>query len=135
MRKQQWQHSHEPYIKRFTFKDGITTWETCTAVIDGKQCRFNVGPCKDPAVICKTHTKDQEDVLPELDGLFAPGFEDTSEPLSEITVDGWINAGERAWTPEVEKSGEDDLNGKDELEDSDMDEKSDNKTQTAKAEI
>jgi hypothetical protein len=122
-------HDFDGFVREFTFSDG-TVWRTCK--VPG--CRYNTGPGKDPAVICKTHTKDQHDVLPELDGILAPEFEDTAEPLSEITVDGWINAGERASTPEVEEPG-DDLDGKYEVEDSDTDEASDDETESASAEI
>jgi hypothetical protein len=99
-------HPHDVagLVKEHTFHDG-TTWRSCTAIIDGKRCRFATGEGRDPKIICHTHTSgDLANVLPELDDIVAPEYRDDNpepEPVVELSADGWIESGEIATQQEV----------------------------------
>jgi hypothetical protein len=98
-------HPHElgGYVREFTFVDGIL-WRSCTAVVNGTQCKYATGEGRSPATICKRHTfSDVDDPLPQLtDGVVAPEIEDDEpEPeVSEISIEEW---GATARAEEVEE--------------------------------
>jgi hypothetical protein len=120
-------HPHEKHIKRHNFSDG-TTWMTCNAVIDGKRCRYATGAGRDPKIICRTHTGgDFDDVLPQLEGIVVPENDpefdgDQPEPIAELSMDGWTEAGEAATQPEVFEPKEGDTYIEDEQPDDTEDE-------------
>jgi|SRR5580704_14833929 hypothetical protein len=123
-------HPHEPYVIEHIFSTG-EVWRTCRA----PGCRYNIGEGKDPASICKKHTTSEwDDPLPQLtDDIVAPVLEeDDPEPqVDEITVDGWVAAGEAVTAPVVDEPGDDE----EVEEDSDEQEASDDETESASAEI
>jgi hypothetical protein len=134
--KQHEAHPHEPFIKRFAFTDG-TVYETCKAVINGKQCRYATGQGRDPAVICRKHTFGDIEDASQLDGGTAPVIEDDVEPetVREISVEDWNSKA----APDIEEEPEEQEDDADRVEDGDearvSDDESDDVEESAQAEI
>jgi hypothetical protein len=98
-------------------------------MLNKRQCKYATGEGRSPATVCKQHTfADVDDVLPELDGVFATETEEKPETFSEMSVDGW-----NATALPVEDLKE--LPDEEQEEAFDTDEESDDEIESADAEI